>query len=109
VEKPGYGTPGPVEPNGEWSVEDRLRAQAVRNLRRRAEFRTHLVVYLLVNLMLMVIWLISAIASGAWYPWFMYPLLGWGIGLGAHAWSAYGGDEVTESRIREEMKRISGG
>ncbi len=107
---PVYGTPqGPVEPNGEWNVQDRLRAQAMRNLRRKAEFRTHLVVYALVNLLLVVIWFVTSLGAGAgWFPWFVFPMFGWGIGLGVHGWTAYRGDELSEDRIREEMKRITG-
>jgi hypothetical protein len=108
---PVYGTPGggPVEPNGEWSVEQRLRAQAVRNLRRRAEFKVHLVSYALVNLLLIVIWLSVGFTAHVWYPWWIFPLFGWGIGLGIHAWTTYQGDAVNEQAIREEMKRITDG
>jgi hypothetical protein len=111
MEQPAYGTAGgiqPSQPNGEWDVEDRLRAQAVRNLRKRAEFRTHLVAYALVNTMIVAIWLVIAIGSGAWFPWFVFPMFGWGIGLGTHAWAAYRGDEINEARIRAEMRRIAG-
>jgi len=109
VNQPAYGSPGPIEPNGEWNVQDRLRAQAVKNLKKKAEFRTHLVVYLLVNLLLVVIWLTVGISSGSWYPWFIFPMFGWGIGLGTHAWDAYKGESVSEAQIREEMRRITGG
>ena len=109
MNEPTFGTPsGPVEPNGEWSIEDRLRNQAVRNLRRRAEFRMHLLIFVLVNLLLVIIWLTTGIFAGAWYPWFIFPLFGWGIGLGAHAWTTYRGDELSEDRIRAEMNRIMG-
>jgi 2TM domain len=111
--EPAYGTPpGPErrEGDGEWSVEERLRNQAVRNLRRRAAFRVHLLVFALVNLLLVVIWLVSGITAGgaAWYPWWVFPFFGWGIGLVMHGWSVHRGDELTESRIREEMNRIAG-
>ncbi len=107
--EPGYGTPaGPVEPNGEWSIEERLRGQAVRNLRRRAAFRIHFLVFCLVNLLLVVTWFVTAAASGAWFPWWIFPLFGWGIGLGVHAWTTYRGDELSEARIRAEMDRIMG-
>jgi class 3 adenylate cyclase len=43
--------------------------------------RIHLTTYLLVNLMLVGIWA----ASGAGYFWPIWPILGWGIGLGCHA------------------------
>jgi hypothetical protein len=105
---PAYGTPGGVEPDGEWNFEDRVRSQAVKNLKRRAAFRTHLVVFALVNLLLVVIWLASAAKSGEWFPWFLFPMFGWGIGLGTQAWSVYRGDETSEERIRQEMRRITG-
>jgi class 3 adenylate cyclase len=43
--------------------------------------RIHLTTYLLVNLMLIGIWA----ASGAGYFWPIWPILGWGIGVGCHA------------------------
>src|SRR5205823_4458842 len=43
--------------------------------------RIHLTVYTVVNLMLIGIWA----ASGAGYFWPIWPMLGWGIGLGSHA------------------------
>ena len=44
-------------------------------------FRTHLTFYLLVNVFLIGIWA----ASGAGYFWPIWPMLGWGIALAAHA------------------------
>jgi len=44
-----------------------------------AEFYRHLAVYLLVNAGLAI----YNLAGGQ--TWFLYPLLGWGIGLAAHA------------------------
>jgi class 3 adenylate cyclase len=43
-------------------------------------FKTHLTVYLLVNLLLIGIWA----ASGGGYFWPIWPILGWGIGVAAH-------------------------
>jgi class 3 adenylate cyclase len=43
--------------------------------------RIHATIFLLVNLMLIGIWA----ASGGGYFWPIWPLLGWGIGLGCHA------------------------
>jgi hypothetical protein len=30
------------------------------------------------------IWVLVGVVSDDWYPWFVFPLLGWGIGLAAH-------------------------
>jgi class 3 adenylate cyclase len=46
-----------------------------------ASVRIHATVYVLVNVMLIAIWA----ASGGGYFWPIWPLLGWGIGLGCHA------------------------
>ena len=62
----------------------------------------------LLLLVLVVIWLVNAVRVGVWYPWFIYPMFGWGIGLGSHAWAAYRGDELNEESIRQEMRRIAG-
>lgn len=51
----------------------------------RKGFRIHVAVYVATNLLLVMIWASTAIFGGAFiYPWFIYPLLGWGIGLAAH-------------------------
>ena len=61
----------------------------------RTGFRIHFGVYLAVNLMLVVIWATTP-HRGEALPWFVYPLLGWGIGIVAHflatrSWVASGG------------------
>ena len=47
----------------------------------RQSFKIHLSLYLLVNVLLIGIWA----ASGGGYFWPIWPILGWGIGLAAHA------------------------
>lgn len=58
----------------------RHRRQEVWNSTSRTLFRTHATVFLFVNLMLVAIW--ATTTPG--YPWFLWPLFGWGIGLAAH-------------------------
>jgi class 3 adenylate cyclase len=45
------------------------------------DFRSHFAIYLVVNAMLIGIWA----ASGGGYFWPVWPMLGWGIGVGCHA------------------------
>lgn len=82
--------------------EERLRARAVRRLKTQADFRTHLLMYLLVNIGLVVIWVVT----GAGFFWPIFPILGWGVGIAAHAWEAFGPERMTEDRIRREMDRL---
>src|SRR3954470_23703391 len=51
-----------------------------RRSRLEMSVRTHLAVYLVVNVMLIGIWA----ASGGGYFWPIWPILGWGIGVGCH-------------------------
>lgn len=50
-------------------------------------FYQHLVTYLIVNAVLFVI---NRLTSPGYF-WFVWPLLGWGIGVALHAVSVFGG------------------
>jgi hypothetical protein len=70
-------------------------------------FFSHLATYIVVNAALMVIW---SVTSGQGYPWFVWPLGGWGIGLVFHFIGVFvlpshqGGWEQRE--IKKEMERL---
>lgn len=51
----------------------------------RRGVRIHLGVYLAVSAVMIAIWLLTAVFAGAWYFWPVWPILGWGIGVIAHA------------------------
>ena len=62
---------------------------------------------MLVNAFLWVIWAVTSAAAGSWiFPWPVFPLAGWGIGLGMHAWNTYGRGTITEADVEREMKRL---
>ena len=47
--------------------------------------RIHLTVYIAVQLLLVGVWAVLRFSDGGTaHPWFIYPLLGWGVGLAAH-------------------------
>lgn len=51
----------------------------------RTAFRTHWTVFVTANLLIFLIWLTTwQLADGTSYPWFLWPLFGWGVGLAAH-------------------------
>jgi hypothetical protein len=78
-----------------------LRLQAIEHLRLEAEFRRHVLIYVVVNTFLVVIWFWTR--PPVFWP--IFPIAGWGIGLAVHAWSLYGHDRLSEQRIRREMER----
>ena len=83
--------------------EHTLRDLAVESLKKKAEFRVHLLSFVLVNTFLVIIW----VAMGSGFFWPVFPIAGWGIGLVFHAWDAYGRGVPTEEQIRIEMDRLS--
>jgi 2TM domain len=58
---------------------------------KRASFRGHLTSYLIVIPFLWAVWFWSGnnYGSGHHYPWPIWPMLGWGIGLAFHYAGAY--------------------
>ena len=86
-----------------------LREQALLQLRKKRDFRTHAVAYVLVNAVLWLIWAVVLVAAdGPWLPWPLFPMAGWGIGLFFHAWDTYGRKPFTEADIERELARLRG-
>src|SRR6202161_3234194 len=51
---------------------------------RRKGFRIHATVFIGVQIVIVAVWALQWHTGGTGYPWFVYPLLGWGAGLAAH-------------------------
>ena len=82
--------------------EQELRKLAVSRLKKKRDFRTHVVIYVIVNAMLVGIWAVT----GAGFFWPIFPILGWGIGVGANAWDVYGRKPITEDEVQRETERL---
>lgn len=78
------------------------RDTAVTQLKKRRDFRGHVLVYVLVNSFLVVIW---AITNGHGFFWPIFPIAGWGIGVVMNAWDVYWRPEITEEDIQHEIER----
>ena len=90
-----------MEATGE-STQPSLREQAIKQLKKKQDFRTHVFMYVAVNAFLVVIWAVTS--DGFFWP--IFPILGWGIGLAANAWDVYGTTPPTEEEIRREEERL---
>jgi hypothetical protein len=82
-----------------------FREREARQILKRRTFYVHLAVYVAVNLMLIGIW---ALAGGG-FPWFLFPLMGWGIGLVAHGATAFLLSHPDDIVLQREQRRLSGG
>jgi len=81
---------------------DDLREQAITRIKKREDFKAHLLAYTLVNAMLVGIWAVT----GAGFFWPVFPLLGWGIGVCFNAWDVFRRATPTEEQIRREMEAL---
>lgn len=75
--------------------------------KKRAEFKKHLLTYIVINIFLWAVWLYGGIMRSDYnFPWPAFVTFGWGIGLAFNYIGAYSGfkDDLTE---REYQKLIN--
>ncbi len=58
--------------------EQEMYELAKKRVKAKRDFYTHLVVYVVINAILVILWWA---VTGAGYPWFLWALGGWGVGL----------------------------
>ncbi len=85
--------------------EEQIYEEAKKRVEEKKGFRIHVTVYLCVNTMLVLIWWFT----GAGFPWFVFPLGGWGIGVLFHGLGVYvfsrRSDKRAIEREAEEIRR----
>jgi hypothetical protein len=80
-----------------------LRRLAIRRADQKLAFRSHLFAYVLVNAGLVGINLITSPD----YWWFVWPMLGWGLGLLAHGVTVYvDGESMRDRLIEQELEKL---
>lgn len=86
-------------------MTEEQRHNAIQRIRAKRGFWGHLAIYIAVNALLVGIWAITSPAAF----WPIWPMLGWGIGVVAHAASVYIGPRgISEKQIDREMQRQFG-
>jgi len=86
-------------------TEDEIYRRARKRVEDKKSFIVHLMVYLVVNAGLAMIWLLTSRG----YPWFIWPLFGWGIGLTFHFLGVFFFDRDTSwerSEVEKEADRM---
>lgn len=83
-----------------------LRRLATRRADMKLAFRTHLLAYAVVNGGLALINILTS--PGDW--WVQWPMLGWGVGLAAHAAAVYfDGEGIRDRMIEAELEKLRKG
>jgi hypothetical protein len=88
-------------------TEEEILRLAQKRVHARRAFWTHLSVYGVVNAFLIILWAVTTRG----YPWFIWPLLGWGLGLTFNALAVFVWNRGIENRdaIEKEAAKIRGG
>jgi hypothetical protein len=89
-------------------TEEQIYEAARKRVEEKRGFYTHFTVYIVVNIVLFLIWFFT----GHGFPWFVFPLCGWGIGvifhfLGVFVWGGQGSQAAIE-REAEKIRRQQG-
>lgn len=84
-------------------MEMRLWNQA----KRRAEFKKHLILYIIIIGFLWAIWFLTGSPIGGGAPWPVWPALGWGLFLAFNYFAAFHGsvDELTHEEYEKLLRQ----
>ncbi len=80
--------------------EKELYEAARKRVEEKKGFFIHFAVYICVNIFLVIIWAVT----GDGFPWFVFPLGGWGIGILFHFLGVYVFSQQSERDRREREK-----
>ena len=82
--------------------EKELYEEARKRVEEKKGFYIHFGVYIIINLAFVVIWT----ATGAGFPWFIFPLGGWGIGILFHFLGVFVFSRTSNWEKREVEKEV---
>lgn len=69
----------------------------------RVGFKTHMMIYVLANILLWLIWLMMYYVFTISFPWALFPTIGWGVGLGFHYFMVF---KWNEKWVEKEYQRL---
>jgi len=95
--------PGAQRPDA--MTEEEIRKKAEKRVTQRTALLSHIGAYVVVNAFLVIIWALA----GAGYPWFLWVMAGWGIGLAINIlayFSGRKGEAAKDRMIQKEIEKI---
>ncbi len=120
VDAPEDGLKAEMAPTSN-DTEERLRQQAIKQIKQRRSFHVELVVSGIGMMILVLIWATSEYHNAGGWPtqgfsqsssihdvwnyWIIYPIGAWVLIMAGRAWSVYGRRGITESEIKQEIER----
>lgn len=86
--------------------DEELLKKAQKQVEDKVGFYIHFAAYLGVNAMFVLFWWITTPMA---FPWFVIPMVGWGIGIVIHFVVAFMGQGYIERATQREYARMRGG
>ena len=89
--------------------DDELRTKAKLRALAKLGFYIHFSVYVGVNVLLFFVWWFTrgdTSVPNASFPWFIFPLVGWGIGVLAHYLAVFHRTGVTDRMVEQEYRKL---
>jgi adenylate cyclase len=74
---------------------------AIERIEARRGFRVHATIYVAGILLLIAIWAVTSRG----YFWPIWPILGWGVGLGVNYWAVFLRKPISDDEIRRELEK----
>lgn len=84
--------------------DEELRKSAEKRIEKNIGFYIHFCIYIMVNLVIFLIWLFTG-GPGS-FPWFIFPLFGWGIGIVAHFIGVFKVADLKERMVEKEYDKL---
>jgi len=81
------------------------REREARSIARRQWFWLHFAVFVTAQVFLVIVWALSSVN----YPWYVFPLFGWGILIAAHAVFAFVVRHPDEILVERALRNPPGG
>ena len=90
------------------SREDPFRMVAIRRLKKKRDFKSHLFTYLVINAAFWTIWAVDGAVNEFGWPWPVIVTFFWGLFVLGDAHDTFRREPITEAEIDKEVERIRG-
>lgn len=85
---------------------EELRKKAAKRADDKIGFYVHFAVYVVMNLFIFFTWFFTTGEEGNPFPWFLFTLVPWGIGLAAHFVVVFVGGNYRQKLTEKEYAKL---
>ena len=82
------------------------RRVAIRRLKKKRDFRSHLFIYVVLNIAFWAGWIIDGAINTFEFPWPVFPTVIWGLFVLGHANDVFWKDPLREDLVQKEIEKL---